>query len=125
MLRSKSPRSGPYHFADALLRAAGGELQSVTVSGLAEHTFYATVRMADGTEIDARPSDALTLALVSGTPIAVDPAVLDALDPYASERPQFAAEATGPHDGSSVIADEVRARLADQARELAALDQPG
>jgi bifunctional DNase/RNase len=118
------PRPGAYHFAGALLRAAGGELRAVRISRLAEHTFYATAVLADGAEVDARPSDALTLALVTGAPISVEPEVLDASDRFARERPDFAAEVSGPHDGASVLADEVRARLADMARELAELDEP-
>jgi RNA polymerase sigma-70 factor (ECF subfamily) len=118
------PRPNAYHFAGALLRAAGGELREVRVSRLAEHTFYATAVLGDGTEVDARPSDALTLALLSGAPIAVEPAVLQAAERYARERPEFAAEVAGPHDGASVLADEVRARLAESASELAKLSAP-
>jgi len=116
------PRPGAYHFAGALLHAAGGQLREVRVSRLAESVFYATAILADGSEVDARPSDALTLALVTGAPIAVEPAVLDAAGGL---HPRFEAEATGPHDGASILADEVRARLADNARELAELDDPG
>jgi RNA polymerase sigma factor (sigma-70 family) len=118
------PRPGPYHFARALVQAAGAQLGEVRVSRLAEHTFYATAVLKDGSEVDARPSDALNLALVSGAPIAVDTAVLEEAVRYAGKRPEFTAELTGPHDGASVLAEEVRARLAEQARELAELDEP-
>jgi RNA polymerase sigma factor (sigma-70 family) len=116
------PRPSAHHFAGALLRAAGGELREVRVSRLAEHTFYATAVLGDGTEVDARPSDALTLALVIGSPIAVEPAVLATAERFARERPDYLGEVSGPHDGASVLADEVRARLAEGARELAELD---
>ena len=118
------PRPGPYHFAQALLSAAGGALREVRVSRLADQVFYAVAVLADGTEVDARPSDALTLALVTGVPIAVEPAVLDAAERLAGERPGLAAEASAPGDGASVLADEVRARLAGLARELAELSEP-
>jgi RNA polymerase sigma factor (sigma-70 family) len=118
------PRPNAYHFAGALLRAAGGQLREVRVSRLAEHTFYATAVLGDGTEVDARPSDALTLALLAGAPIAVEPAVLEAAERYRRERPEYAAEVAGPHDGASVLADEVRERLAEGARELARLSAP-
>jgi RNA polymerase sigma-70 factor (ECF subfamily) len=117
------PRPGAHQFAGALLRAAGGELREVRVSRLAQHTFYATAVLGDGTEVDARPSDAITLALVTGAPIAVEPAVLEASEDFARKRPDFVAEVTGPHDDASVLADEVRARLAEMAREVAALDE--
>jgi bifunctional DNase/RNase len=116
------PRPNAYHFARSLLQAAGSELREVRVSRLADSVFYATATLADGSQVDARPSDALTLALVTGAPIAVEPAVLDAA---AGLHPRFEAEVTGPHDGASVLADEVRARLADNARELAERDEPG
>jgi bifunctional DNase/RNase len=118
------PRPGAHLFAQALLRAAGGELREVRISRLAEHTFYATAILADGTEVDARPSDALTLALLSDAPIAAAPEVLDLSDRFWRARPDYAAEVTGPHDGASVLADEVRARLAEGARERAELDEP-
>jgi hypothetical protein len=118
------PRPGPYHFAQALLAAAGGALREVRVSRLADSVFYAVAVLADGSEVDARPSDALTLALVTGAPIAVEPAVLDEAERLARERPALAAEASAPGDGASVLADEVRARLAEHARDLAELSRP-
>jgi RNA polymerase sigma factor (sigma-70 family) len=119
------PRPGPYHFAHALLQATGGRLEEVRVSRLVEHTFFAIALLADGGEVDARPSDAFGLALVTGVPITVDPAVLESSARFAGQRPEFAAEVTGPHDGASVLADEVRERLAEKLRELAELSEPG
>ena len=118
------PRPGPYHFAQALLAAAGGALREVRVSRLADSVFYAVAVLADGSEVDARPSDALTLALVTGAPITVEPAVLDASEHFARERPGLAAEVSGPADSASVLADEVRARLAELARDVAELNEP-
>ncbi|MGZ8634701.1 MAG: bifunctional nuclease domain-containing protein, partial [Solirubrobacteraceae bacterium] len=48
--------------------------------------------LADGSAVDARPSDALTLARVTGAPIAVEAAVLEAATRFAPERPELAAE---------------------------------
>ena len=118
------PRPGPYHFAQALLGAAGGALREVRVSRLVDSVFYAVAVLADGTEVDARPSDALTLALVAGAPIAVEPTVLDASERFARERPALAAEVTAPADSASVLAGEVRTRLAEIAREPAELNEP-
>jgi RNA polymerase sigma factor (sigma-70 family) len=119
------PRPGPYHFAEALLHAAGARVAEVHVTGLAEHIFYATAVLADGSEVDARPSDALTLALVTGAPIAVEPAVLEATAHAEQAHPRLTAEVTGAGDDAGVLADEVRARLADNARQLAELNEPG
>jgi RNA polymerase sigma factor (sigma-70 family) len=74
------PRPGSFQFAAGLLAAAGGSLREVRVTRLVEGTFYAEA-VVDGaggrTGVDARPSDALTLALLVGAPIRVDPAVID------------------------------------------------
>lgn len=63
-----------------LLAASGGRVERVAVSRLADEVFYATVTVAaaDGTtqEVDARPSDALNLALRVGAPIVVDDGVM-------------------------------------------------
>ena len=94
------------------------------VSRLADSVFYAVAVLADGSEVDGRPSDALTLALVTGAPIAADPAVLDAAERLAREHPGLAAEVSAPADSASVLADEVRARLAALAREISELSAP-
>ena len=78
-----TPRPMTYAFAASVLAAAGGRLDEVRIERLAEETFYA-VAVVDGAngrrEVDARPSDALNLALLSGAPIRVQAAVLATLD---------------------------------------------
>jgi bifunctional DNase/RNase len=71
------PRPMTHHLTAALLQAGGTSVREVRVSRLAEHTFYGEVVLADGTAVDARPSDAIALALVARAPLLVDPAVLD------------------------------------------------
>jgi bifunctional DNase/RNase len=70
------PRPDTYRFTADLLGAAGATLQEVRVVRLAETIFYAEAVLGDGTAVDARPSDAINLALVTGAPILVDEAVL-------------------------------------------------
>ena len=74
------PRPGWFQFAAGLLAAAGGALREVRVTRLVEGTFYAEA-VVDGAAgqggVDARPSDALTLAVLTGAPVRVDPAVID------------------------------------------------
>jgi bifunctional DNase/RNase len=64
----------------ALVGALGGRLVEVRIDRLEEGTFYATVAV-DGprgpAEVDARPSDALNLALAAGVPVRADGAVLE------------------------------------------------
>lgn len=71
---------------------------------------YAEIVLADGTAVDARPSDAITLALVTGAPLLVDPEVLDDAGGQ-SARPDLVAEAESATDDRRVLADEVRERL--------------
>ena len=56
-------------------------VEKVAVTNLRDNTYYATmwVKVRDrGREVDARPSDAITLALRTKAPIFVTPEVLEA-----------------------------------------------
>jgi RNA polymerase sigma factor (sigma-70 family) len=117
------PRPGPYHFAASLLTAAGGRLREVRVSRLAESTFYARAILDNGAEIDARPSDAITLALVAGAPILVEPEVFDEAGRTEAAMPELVAEALDAPDDARALADEERARIAAMAREIAELNE--
>ena len=114
------PRPGVYQFAAALLAGAGGRLREVRVTELTRSTFYAHVILTDGTSIDARPSDALTLALVTGVPIYVAAGVLEQAAAYQAASSDLLEEAERCTDDAHVIAQEVRARQAATAAELAA-----
>lgn len=62
-----------------LLRVTGGRVDRVVVTAIREKTFYASVAISVNShveELDARPSDALNLAIRVGAPIFVDDAVL-------------------------------------------------
>jgi RNA polymerase sigma factor (sigma-70 family) len=66
------PRPFPYKLAAGLVEAAGARITEVKVTRLLEPVFYAcvVVQGPDGLrEVDARPSDAVNLAVVSGAPI--------------------------------------------------------
>jgi bifunctional DNase/RNase len=68
------PRPQTYTLAASLLRAVGGRLREVRISRLADITYYAEV-IVEGSEgtatVDARPSDAMALALLSRVPVTV------------------------------------------------------
>jgi RNA polymerase sigma factor (sigma-70 family) len=105
------PRPTSHHLTASLLSAAGTAVQEVRVSRLAEHIFYADVVLADGTTVDARPSDAIALALVAGAPLLVDEDVLAAaanIDPEWAEEHAAADTAT---DDRRVLADEALKRV--------------
>ena len=63
-----------------LVRVMGARVERVVVTALRENTFYALIALAvDGRveELDARPSDALNLAVRLGAPIFVENEVLE------------------------------------------------
>lgn len=94
------PRPGAYHFASALLDATGSRLREVRIPQLTAGVFYAQAVLEDGTTVDARPSDALNIALITNVPIHVDRTVLDAAKarepkkPYAQRAADIAEAAT-------------------------------
>jgi RNA polymerase sigma factor (sigma-70 family) len=100
-----------YTFAARLLEAAGGTLEEVRISRLADETYYAEAVVGSGGTtriVDARPSDALNLAVLLRRPVKVASAVLEASPPPPDEAPAQAQTASG-------IVDELLARL-DPAR---------
>jgi bifunctional DNase/RNase len=63
-----------------VLETLGASVRQIVVSDLADETFRARIELvsgADDYEIDARPSDAIALAVRTGTPIFATEAVLD------------------------------------------------
>ena len=75
-----NPRPMTYEFIAKLLGAAGATIESVRIDSLQGDVFYAVVALThaqNSVEIDARPSDALALALRTQTPIFVAPAVME------------------------------------------------
>jgi hypothetical protein len=72
----------------------GGRLDRIVVSELKDNTFYATLRLRSpkgALSVDARPSDAIALALRSGARIFVEEAVIQGartLDDAGSREPE-------------------------------------
>jgi hypothetical protein len=60
-----------------ILQALGAALESVTITDLRDGTYYADLRFGDGTQVSARPSDAIALAIRSGTTIYANDEVMD------------------------------------------------
>lgn len=96
-----APRPLTYAFAANVLRAAEGRLREVRIDRLDEEVFIASA-VIDGPGgsrvVDARPSDALNLALLLSAPIRVDPDVLAAAGGVRSgeEWTQLAEQSEGP-----------------------------
>lgn len=63
----------------SVISRLGGTLQSITISDLQEHTFFATLDVMHEGElcrIDSRPSDAIALGIAENVPIYVEEHVL-------------------------------------------------
>jgi RNA polymerase sigma factor (sigma-70 family) len=102
------PRPLAYQFMSSLLEAAGGRLAEARVTRLDDGTFYA-VAVVEGPggrrELDARPSDALNLALVTGAPILVDPRVIEEASESARGRELLGEVAAYPDDTAAIVAE--------------------
>jgi RNA polymerase sigma factor (sigma-70 family) len=113
LVGAEAPRPLTFAFADRLLTATGGRVQVVRINRLVEETFYAEVLLESATgirTIDARPSDAIALALVSGAPIRV-----------ASEVMQQAGRTRAQLSESRPAESRSARERADEIRELVAM----
>jgi uncharacterized protein len=104
-------RPGTYELAANAIQALGGQVREVRIDRLTDKTFYATL-VLDGpsglAEVDARPSDALCLALTVGAPIRADRAMVDevlATEQAARDTVELWEGHDGP--GSRAILDEL------------------
>ncbi|MDH4228421.1 MAG: bifunctional nuclease family protein [Nitrospirota bacterium] len=74
-----SPRPMTHDLLKEVIEALGARVLSVVVTDLVENTFYAKVHLLHGDgeiTVDARPSDAIALALRTECPVFVDSDVL-------------------------------------------------
>lgn len=91
--RQITPRPMTHDLIGNLLTALDGRLERVTVNDFQDNTFYARLHIRTGERmviIDARPSDAIALALKHNAPITVARTVMDLLSqpyPDAGETP--------------------------------------
>jgi hypothetical protein len=75
-----TPRPMTHDLLQNVIRDLNGRVQKVVVSDLKEATFYALIYLHVGDDvvaIDARPSDAIALALRAHAPIFVEDHVID------------------------------------------------
>lgn len=83
------PRPQTHELLDSTIRALGGELERILIHSLERGTFFATLQIrqrGELVEVDARPSDALALAVAHRTPIEVDE---DVVQEASDERPDI------------------------------------
>lgn len=72
------PRPLTHDLLREVIEALGSSVEQVRITALEEGVFYAVLVFSDGTEVGARPSDAIALALRTGSPIVGAESVLDA-----------------------------------------------
>jgi bifunctional DNase/RNase len=76
-----TPRPMTHDLIPALLDATGYSVQRIHIHTLADNVFLASIRLVNASgeiqEVDARPSDALAVALRTRSEIFVDAGVLD------------------------------------------------
>ena len=78
--KTEVSRPSTYSLMAGLLDKGGVKVESVAVSALEKECFYATIEARNGGDpfaVDARPSDAIALALYAGSPIFVAEEVMD------------------------------------------------
>ena len=75
--KAAPPRPLTFMMVADLVKQAGVKVEGVCVNQLRGGTFYAVVKLKDGKEVDARPSDAINLALTLEIPIYAAEEVLE------------------------------------------------
>jgi RNA polymerase sigma factor (sigma-70 family) len=111
LLHAQARRLLTFAFASQLLEAAGARLREVRIARLVDETFYAQVVVqgpAGERAFDARPSDAIALALEAGAPIRVSDEVMQ----KAGVEQRDLAQKTMNSRGALDHVDEIRERLA-------------
>ncbi len=125
----ETPRPMTYQLAASLLTAAGARVVETRVTRLSECVFYAVV-IVDGPEgrqeVDARPSDAVTMAAVMNAPIRADASLFT--DSALAERPGCDWESfpTGEAELAAEAKEQLtRIREQDRIREQARIREQG
>jgi uncharacterized protein len=122
--QADTPRPFTFPLMASLVDALGGRVREVLISDLVDGTFYAEILLDHPGEgqprIDARPSDALNLALVVGAPVQATTAVLEAVESSRWSLPDDLD--TALPDGAADIVAEVRATWERQQHHVSRED---
>jgi bifunctional DNase/RNase len=94
----KPPRPLTHDLMKNLLETMGADLAEVIISELRDSTFYAKL-MFDSQEVDARPSDAIALAVRFGSPIFVSDKVMEEAGFLPESEEAEGGDATAPAKG--------------------------
>src|ERR1700722_16451756 len=119
----ETPRPFPYKLMAGLVEAAGSQVTGVKITRLVDSVFYAVVVVpgpGGPREVDARPSDAVNLAVTSGVPIRLNSSLFSAVAPHDDDRePSWDAVVA-----TADIAAEAQQRMREAAQRWGA-PQPG
>ena len=72
--RYQSPRPLTHDLLVGVVESVGAEIQDVVISELKDHTYYARLRLrfeGELIEVDARPSDAIAVAVTCDPPVPI------------------------------------------------------
>lgn len=75
---TEMPRPPTHSLMKTVINFLGGSLEKITITEMREKIYYATLAL-NGEEIDSRPSDAVTLAILLRAPIFVSKKLMDKL----------------------------------------------
>ncbi len=120
----KPPRPMTHDLLRSVLGELGATVESIEITELRENTYFARIQLKTregrAVDIDSRPSDAISLALRTKSPIYVAKRVLE----LSSELHEAATEpgAAGPEPGRGLARQMVRNSRADVAGRLQVQD---
>ena len=124
------PRPMTHDLLRDLFETVGAEILDVVIDELREGTFFAKIRFVhtgDDGQLDARPSDAVAVAVRVGAPIYVAPSVLDEAGIPTEEegvsaltKPEVEEEAGPPKSRLKQIEDQLEKAINEENYELAA-----
>ncbi len=124
------PRPMTHDLLRDLFETVGAEILDVVIDELREGTFYAKIRFVhtgDESQLDARPSDAVAVAVRVGAPIYVAPSVLEEAGIPTEEeggtpvpRTEVEEEYSPPKSRLSQMEDQLEKAINEENYELAA-----
>jgi bifunctional DNase/RNase len=108
----KPPRPLTHDLMKNIVESLGNELSEILISELKDGTFYAKLGF-EGQEIDARPSDAIALAVRFGAPIFVAEKVMEEASFLPEEESEQSEESASqsPHDIAVRRMETIRTQL--------------
>jgi bifunctional DNase/RNase len=108
----KPPRPLTHDLIKNILESLGSDLAEIIISELRDGTFYAKLTL-DSQEVDARPSDAIALAVRYGAPIFVADKVMEEASFLPDAEEQESADGTPSTKADSLLTklEAIRAQL--------------